>query len=352
MPKIAWPLFAGVLALVATLSVHDSAAAQTADTVVLRSGNPVIGEIKSFRRGSLSFDTDEMDVVSIDWDDIAFLTSARFFEVHLSSGAEFYGSLAPADTAVLIVAGVSRADTVAFGDVVSIRPFDSGFFARTNGFVDLGTNIARANSLSSIFLNGQFTYRGPKWGFNVGGDFYRQRQETTDTAGQTTEQSTRRSSASLRGDRFLGAKWALNASGTVEENQELDLDARLLGSLGGQFQAVRNQGIELAVIAGGTINDEQFVGVPRNTTAELLIGGNFDMFDVGNLDVFTSLSTYTSAKDGGRIRVSFDARVAWEFISDFNLGFTVIERYDSQPPSPDAANRDFQYSLTFGWSWS
>jgi hypothetical protein len=352
MPKTTRLFFATVLALVVTLSVHDSVAAQTADTVVLRSGNPVIGEVKSLRRGSLSFDTDEMDVVSIDWDDITFLTSGRFFEVQLSSGEEFYGSLAPADTAVLIIAGVSRADTVAFGEVVSIRPFDSGFFARTNGFIDLGTNIARANSLTSFFLNGQFNYRGPKWGFNVGGDFYRQRQETTDTAGQTTEQSTKRSSASLKGDRFLGAKWALSASGTVEENQELDLDGRFLGSLGGQFQAIRNQGIELAVFAGGTVNDEQFVGVPRNTTGELLLGGNFDMFDVGDLDLFTSLSTYTSPKDGGRIRVTFDLRLAWEFISDFNLGFTVVERYDSRPPSPDAANRDFQYSLTFGWSWS
>ena len=351
MPKTPVPLLSILLALAAVLVVPDSAIAQ-ADTVILRSGNPVIGEVKSLRRGSLSFDTDEMDVVSIDWDDIAFLTSAGFFEVQLSSGAEFYGSLAPADTAVLIIIGVSRADTVAFDEVVSIRPFDSGFFARTNGFIDFGTNIARANRLTSIFLNGQFTYRGPKWGFNVGADFYRQRQETTDTAGLTTEQSTKRSSASLRGDRFLGAKWGLSASGTVEQNEELDLDARFLGSLGGQFQAVRNQGIELAALAGGTINDEQFVGVPRNTTAELLLGGTFDMFDVGNLDLFTTLRTYTSAKDGGRIRVTFDARVAWEFISDFNLGFTVVERYDSQPPSPDAAHRDFQYTLTFGWSWS
>jgi len=352
MPKTAWPLFSTVLAILVTLSVHPSVAAQTADTVVLRSGNPVIGEIKSFRRGSLSFDTEEMDVVKIDWDDIAFLTSARFFEVELSSGAKFSGSLAPADTAVLIIVGVSRADTVAFDDVVSIRPFDTGFFARTFGFVDLGTNIARANSLTSFFLNGQFTYRGPKWGFNVGGDFYRQRQESTDTAGVTTEQSTKRSSASLRGDRFIGARWGVSASGTVEQNDELDLDSRLLGALAGQYQVIRNQGIELLVVAGGTVNDEQFVGVPRNTSAEILVGGGFDMFDVGNLDIFTSLTTYTSPGDGGRIRVTFDGRVAWEFISDFNLGFTVIERYDSRPPSPTAANRDFQYSLTFGWSWS
>lgn len=352
MPKSNWPLLAIVLALATSTSTIDLVAAQTADTVVLRSGNPVIGEVKSLRRGSLSFDTNEMDVVKIDWDDIAFLTSDQFFEVQLSSGEEFFGSLAPADTAQLVVVGVSRADTLAFNEVVTIRPFDTGFLARTNGFVDLGTNIARANSLKSILVTGQFNYRGPKWGFNVGGDFYRQRQETTDTAGVTTEQATSRSSASLRGDRFIGARWGVSASGLVEQNEELDLDGRFLGALAGQFQAIRNQGIELLLVAGGTINDEQFVGVPRSTSGEILLAAGFDMFDVGNLDVFTSLITYTNPTDGGRIRVTFDGRVAWEFISDFNLGFTIIERYDSRPPSPDSAQRDFQYSLTFGWSWS
>lgn len=351
MFKTTWSLSI-MLALAANASGPDSTSAQTADTVVLRSGNPVIGEVKSLRRGSLSFDTDEMDVVKIDWDDIAFLTSRQFFEVQLSSGAEFFGSLAPADTAILIVVGPSRADTMAFDQVVSIRPFDTGFFARTNGFVDLGTNIARANRLRSILLNGQFNYRGPQWGFNVGADFYRQRQESIDTAGVVTEQSTSRSSASLRGDRYLGARWAVSASVKAEQNEELDLDSRYLGALAGQFQVIRNQGIELLLVAGGTINDEEFVGVPRSTTGEFLVGGGFDMFDVGDLGVFTSLTTYTTPTDGGRIRVQFDGRVAWEFISDFNLGITVIERYDSRPPSPDAAKRDFQYSLTFGWSWS
>jgi len=352
MPTTARSLCSTALAIVVTLSVHDSASAQTADTVILRSGNPVIGEVKSLRRGSLSFDTQEMDVVEIDWDDITSVTSSQFFEVELSTGTKFFGSLAAADTAFLVIVGVSQADTVAFDEVVSIRPFDTGFFARTFGFIDLGTNIARANRLKSFFTNGQFNYRGPKWGFNVGADFYRQRQETTDTAGVTTEQSTSRSSASLRGDRFIGAKWGVSASGLVEQNDELELEGRFLGGLAGQFQAVRNQGIELLLVAGGTVNDEQFVGVPRKTSGEILLGGGFDMFDVGDLDVFTSLTTYTNPTDGGRIRVTFDGRVAWEFISDFNLGFTVIERYDSNPPSPDAAKRDFQYSLTFGWSWS
>ena len=82
-----------------------------------------------------------------------------------------------------------------------------------------------------------------------------------------------------------------------------------------------------------------------------MIGGGFDAFDIGDLDIFSGLTTYTTPSSG-RIRVKFDGRLAWEIISDFTVGLTITERYDSDPPSPDAANRDYQYSFTLGWSWS
>jgi hypothetical protein len=336
----------------ATLEPNASLEAQTRDTVILRSGYAVIGEVKSLGRGSLSFDTDEMDVVSIDWDDIAFVRSPFFFEVELSSGAEYFGSLASADTAQLVVVGAQRSDTLEFRDVVVLQAFESSFFARTNGFIDLGTNIARANSLASILLKGQFNYRGPKWGLGVSGDFYRQRQTSVGTAGDTTVQRTSRSSGNFTGNRFIGAKWAGSAAVQAEQNDELNLDLRFLALLGGQFRFVRNQGIELYAGGGGTLNTEKFVDEAHTTTPEILVYGTLDVFDVGDIDVYTSATTYTSFKDGGRFRLDIDGRIAWEIFSDFNVGLSITERIDTRPPSVDAAKRDFQYSFTIGWSWS
>ena len=340
------------LLLVATMLAPQLTSGQQPDTVLLRSGNPVIGEVKSLKRGSLSFDTDEMDLVSIDWDDIAFITSSQFFEVHLVSGAEYYGSLASADTVQLIVIGATRSDTVPFSEVVGIRPFDSGFFARTNGFIDVGSNIARANSLKSLLVNGRFNYRGPKWGFELSGESYWQRQESVSSDGDTTTQSTSRNSTALGVNRFLGARWALTGSGQAEQNQELELDLRILGVLSGAYQIVRNQGIELYASAGGVRNQELYTDEEKTTTAEVLLGAGFDAFDVGDVDIYTSLTTYTNPTDGGRFRVNFDGRIAWEIFSDFTIGLNITERFDSRPPSASATKRDFQYALAIGWSWS
>ncbi len=53
--------------LLAALVPVTNLCAQTQDTVILRSGYSVIGEVKSLKRGNLEFDTEEMDLVKIDW---------------------------------------------------------------------------------------------------------------------------------------------------------------------------------------------------------------------------------------------------------------------------------------------
>jgi hypothetical protein len=328
------------------------AAAQDSDLVTLRRGAEIVGEVKSLRRGNLDFDTHEMDVVGIDWDDIAFLVSPMFFEVDTSSGEQYFGSLASTgDTAVLVVAGAQRSDTLAFQDVVEIGPIESGFWHRTNGFVDFGSNVAKANALSSVQLKGRFAYRGLKWGFSIDGDAYYQTQEATDEQGTTFTEETSRASLGGTLNRFLGASWVGSGSGSFETNDELDLDRRFLGIVGAQYEIIRNQGIELTAGAGAAYNAEQFTGEDRTTSGEAVLSAAFDVFDVGNIDVFTTVETFTNPADS-RFRINLDGRVSWEIFSDFYLGFTATNRFDSNPPSETAETSDYQYGVTIGWSWS
>ncbi|UCF41124.1 MAG: DUF481 domain-containing protein [Gemmatimonadota bacterium] len=342
----------GAAVFAALLLLPAPASAQVRDTVVLRSGNPVIGEVQFLRRGSLSFDTDEMDVVKIDWDDIALLRSPAFFEVHLTSGRRLFGSLASAGTARLVVVGAARADTVPFQSVVEIDAIEKSFFARTNGFIDVGTNLARANRLASLLVKGRFNYRGPKWGFEITPESYWQRQQTVSDAGDTTTSTTSRNSATLAVNRQLTARWAVVGSGQAEQNTELELDLRLLGQLGGSYHFVRSQGLEVYIGAGASLNVEQYTGQERNNSGEALVVLGFDAFDVGDVDLYTNVTTYTNPFDGGRFRVNVDARIAWEIFNDFTVGLNVTERFDSQPPSDTAPKRDYQYAFSIGWSWS
>ncbi|MBW2695870.1 MAG: DUF481 domain-containing protein [Deltaproteobacteria bacterium] len=338
---------AAAIAATAATAAHG----QDLDRVILRNGNPVVGEIEELRRGKLSVDTDEMDVVRVDWDDIAFVTSSRIFEVTDTDGTRYFGSLEQTtEEATLVVAQTATADTVAFGRIVELTLIGRGFLARTKGFVDVGGNFFRANDLASILLAGRLAYTGPIWEFDYNGDAYFQRQETTTDTGEVFEEQTKRLSASVGVKRFFRKSWAATSSAEIEQNEELSLDSRILLTLGGHYQIIRNQGWELAALAGGAFNSEAFTGEERTSSGEILLAAGFDAFDVGDLDLYTTVTSFT-APDGKRFRVNVDARVSWEIFNDFSVGFNAKEAYDSAPPTEDAG-RDYQYGLTIGWSWS
>ena len=87
---------------------------------------------------------------------------------------------------MLVIVGEATADTVPFGEIVYIGFIERVFLGRTNGFVDVGTNVARANRLASILVKGRFNHRGPRWGFDANGKSYWQRQESVSETGDTT----------------------------------------------------------------------------------------------------------------------------------------------------------------------
>src|SRR5271170_6767954 len=79
------PLLAALLA--------GRAEADKTDVVVLLNGDHLTGEIKGMSRGQLDFKTDDAGRFSIEWVKIARVTSKHIFEVELSSGKKYYGTL-------------------------------------------------------------------------------------------------------------------------------------------------------------------------------------------------------------------------------------------------------------------
>ncbi|KPJ78210.1 MAG: hypothetical protein AMS19_12150 [Gemmatimonas sp. SG8_23] len=348
-----WPLFAPSGALVACLGLLPLAAtAQEPDRMTFLSGVTLEGEVKQLQRGTLDFDTEEMDVVGADWDDVASLTSAARYEVTDVSGQVYFGSLLePDQPRTLVVAENGTTVVLDYDDVVEIIEISQGFIARTSGFLDVGANLARANSLSSILARGRAAYSGPKWFASVQAEGYRQTQEATDDLGETFEQKTSRSSLNLTGKRYFGGKFAATLYEQIEQNEELNLDRRILSALGGEYLFIRNQEMELSFGVGGVLNSEQYAGEERSESGEINVNMGFDAFDIGDFDIYTSVNSFTNPADGGRVRVDVDSRISWEVIDDFFIGFTVIEKFDSEPPV-GAPDRDFQYGFTVGWSWS
>ena len=82
-----------VALLVAVLATSIRAGDKT-DMILFKNGDRLTGEVKTLDRGKMSFDTDALGVIKVEWDDIAQLYSTMTFEVALEDGERLYGSLA------------------------------------------------------------------------------------------------------------------------------------------------------------------------------------------------------------------------------------------------------------------
>ena len=86
---------------------------------------------------------------------------------------------------------------------------------------------------------------------------------------------------------------------------------------------------------------------PRNS-AEGFLGVEYNIFDIGDLDLKTSVFGYPSFTESGRFRTDFAFDIRYEFAFDlfFGIGFTL--NYDSKPASGSDPT-DYVLQTTLGW---
>lgn len=328
------------------LLVANPVAAQKTDVVILANGDHITGEIKKLDRGKLSYSTDDMGTLSIEWEKIVRITSRDYFEVEVISGLRYFGYLEPADTGEVVVTLDQLSDTLDLARVVRIDPIETDFWKRFSGHIDLGFTYQRANRIVQLTVSGEVNHRTEKWSQRLSFSSYLQDQKDAS--------STKRNSLTFLGQRFLARKWSAFVGGSLEQNQELSLDLRALFSAGGGLYLVQTNRAIADVLAGLTVTDEKFAGAAERTNSlEALFGGEYYYFrfDSPKVDVSTQLFAYPSLTDFGRVRADLNFYVSYEILSDFTIGLTIFDNFDSRPPSEAAAKNDFGTTLSIGWKF-
>ena len=117
MPRSTSPGLASWIVVVSLLSA-GGAQAQKTDSVWIRNGDRITGEVKSLSRALLKYSTNDLGTISIEWDKVDRIMSPATFEVQLRSGVKHYGALGLGRSGTLVL-GV---DTLLLADIVSITP--------------------------------------------------------------------------------------------------------------------------------------------------------------------------------------------------------------------------------------
>src|SRR5438046_6263431 len=109
------------------------AEAQKTDSVWIRNGDRITGEVKSMSQGLLKYSTNDLGTIYVEWDKVDRISSTTVVEVRLTSGLKFYGHLGLAPTGRVVVG----TDTLRLSEIVKLTPIKGSFLSRLDGYLDL-----------------------------------------------------------------------------------------------------------------------------------------------------------------------------------------------------------------------
>jgi hypothetical protein len=331
-----------VVGFAAPLAAHDKT-----DVVTLKNGDRFTGEIKGVAREALEFDTDAVGTINIEWPHIASITSTFDYEVEVTTGERFFGSFEASDTSgELKVVGDDGERRIPLSEVFSITPIGRGFWKRLNGNVNFGFSYTQSNQAVQYSLIAAAHYQNRKY---LGSGLFNSIFNTQEGVDSTSQQS-----AGLRVTRKL--KKANGVYGTVQlqSNPAQGFDLRSVVGGGYDWFLEHRPDKHLIVNAGLVYDREEIVGSSQiDNSAEIAVGLQAANYSLSHPARTISLTfdTFTSVTGESRFRAQLNFNLTWQIINNFNLGISLLDSYDSRPPTVDSEKNDMSLSLSVGYSY-
>ena len=322
---------------------HSISLSAQHDTLWVKNGNILYGEIKGFSSGILKMETPYSDSdFTIDYDEVVQLSLERRCLIILKGGERLFGFLKSKENGtVTIYSTEGTREGVNLNDVTSIQVIKKQLWNRFSGYIDVGFNLTKANNQRQLNVDGGISYTGYKWLMNT--------KISSLFSNQDNVEQIERTSIDGQVNRLLGDKWYVLASASYLSNTEQDLVARYSGKVGaGRFLAITDK-LLWGLATGINLNFENYEDVSLNKeSVELFISTRFNMFDFKDFSLDTNVDFYPSISERGRMRVDYSLNVKWDLPLDFYVKTSFQFNYDNQPPQTAS---EFDYILTSGFGW-
>jgi len=315
------------------------------DSLVLKNGNVMNGEIKSMERDVVVIETDYSDAdFRIKWNKVQEIYSQTEFMVSLSNGKKHYGRLnTSSDLKINIIKADNEVIECELNDIVSLIPVEKSFLDRVNASIDIGINLAKAHDLRQLTTRITIGYITRKWSTDVSFNTLRSTQEIVDP--------TERTEGALNYRYVLRRRWYSVATVSLLSNTEQKLDLRMNAQIGlGKFFIRTN-----AIYWGGKIglnrNVEKYSNeTPDRYTWEGYVGTELNLYNIGDLSLLTIVMVYPSFTEKGRWRADFNLDLNYDLPLDFYIKVGGSLNYDNRP-AEGGSETDYVFQSGIGWKW-
>jgi hypothetical protein len=321
--------------------------AQKVDIVTMVNGDRVTCEIKLLDRGIVEAKTDSWGTLSIEWTEVATVSSPRRFEFELRSGTRLTGTMqASPDSGSVVVVENGTKQVHVISDIVSAKPVGTSFLRQFDGAFDVGYSYASAGEATQWTLSGDLIRRrervDTRWSVD---SFFSSKEGAEDT-----------NRHSFYGDvvRYLAPKWGYMAITQAERNDELALKLRV--QVGGALRRyfLRSNRQLSSVAAGVVFNHEDFTDeTPDGQSWELFLGTEYELFVFNSpkTQITTYFMVYPNLTTWGRVRMDLNLSAKREVFKDFYVNLSIVDSYDNRPRTGDQTTNTLNVVTSLGWSF-
>jgi hypothetical protein len=319
------------------------------DVVFFGGGDRLTGDVKGLERGKLSFETDATGTIGIEWENVESLQSNEFFEIWTAAGVRHFGTLAEgAEAGTMSVTSPAGVIALTMTEIVAITEIEQAFGESIDLDIRAGYSFSKASEISQLSTGLDFLRRRERRSFQLSFD-----ADSSNSAGG--EEASKRTFTDARYYYLLEDRWLAGGFGTLESNDELDLDLRKsIGGFGGRIMRQSNSN-RIQLIGGLVLTEENAsaeLESREESTVEGLFGADLEwfQFDTPELDITMRFELYPNLSDTGRYRTSFDTDFKWEIISDLFWAFTIYHRYENDPLA-EGSGTDYGITTSLGWEF-
>ncbi len=336
-----------IVCLLTLLLISASAnATRKTDVITLYNGDHVTGEIKSLLGGKMSLSTDAMGTINIEWKEIASVVSNYNYEVRLTDGQRFFGSLGPGSVpGTIALTDVFGERSLSWQEVVELRPVEDSFQDRFDIYVSANYSFTKASGVTQTEFRANLDYEDEDAINSM-----TSRLTLTDTDDETTSSSRITLSRKVYTNRKALYR---NVLGGYETNDELGLDYRYtLGAGLGRF-FIDNNSRNLTAGMALQVLQERSTGGDTQESVEAVLSGTYSAwrFDSPELDLDFDAQIYPSLTESGRVRADTNATLRWEMFSDLYWDLSIWGSYDNAAIDSEAGELDWGVTTGVGWEF-
>jgi hypothetical protein len=323
-----------------------SVSAQKNDTIYLKNGDRITGELKKLEYGLLTLKTDAMKTLSVEIEKINTLHSSKYFEIRMSTGDRFFGHLLKSDV-FSTVKVVTVTDTLAkrLWNIVLITPIKRTFIEKLDGSLDLGLSYTKASDVFQYSLSTQVTHRT---------NYFATRFSLESILTDDGTKVSRNNNVGLNVTHFLQGKWFTRISTQGQQNTELNLQYRLQVGYGVGYDVARTNSVRLYVLGGLVANQEKTIELLNTSeNLEALFSSQVKWFRYRHpkIDVTSGINLYPSISSFGRVRIEYNLSSKFEIIKDLYFNLQFYDYYDNEPSDGGNAKSDYGIITSIGFTF-